>query len=752
MTKQLTPLIEQFRLTEGRWQGAPPNQAAVRPPQGSNKGNLFILVEVEGLVNNLESVEQQLVALIRDTYYPSSRGVTASLRRAVSVANHWLYQHNSNAEVDKPLYASVAIAVSQEEDIFLAQVGTSAIFSHLNDFVYRYPSHTNQFGTSKPDPTTSVPKLGVQQVIQPNLFHLETTPNDIIILTDTNLGQNIVLDRLAQIARSHPEASIGQFLIESIDLLQGSGLVLRIAETDVQATGQASAAIEREPINKELLPIRLPFLARAKLLTDAKAMAEARGFHFTLPAFLQTPKATTSGNNTANMAIDWSAISKAILTSLALLGSSLQALLRLVLPAAQAEDSSTPQAISQEDASQKVQKTAKQSLSPTMLRYLAIGLPLAAVLLPIFMYWQRDYQQEQAYLEALTLAQQKYEQAIISAPEETRILLHEAELSLSEAIAIKGNQHDITVLQSEIANRRDTIDSVQRLLHIPVLKHYTEPGTALSRVIVQGVEIYVLDQSLHRVYRHELDDTGDALLPRNEAEILVQQGWQVETQLVSPLVDMVWMPTGNARQTSDLLILTQSGLLEFNPSWGTSLTPLNTNPVEISPLNVGSYFGKFYIAEAQTNQIYRYTPSLDGYDRQPELYFAPDLKISLAGVVDMAIDGAIYLLYQNGEVAKFLGGRPDNFQIRGLDIALNNPTSLFTAPDDLVQYLYIADAGNQRIVQLTKEGQFIRQFKPRVGSNITFNDLQAIFVDEIGEKMFILNSNSLYAPNLPILQ
>jgi hypothetical protein len=142
-------------------------------------------------------------------------------------------------------------------------------------------------------------------------------------------------------------------------------------------------------------------------------------------------------------------------------------------------------------------------------------------------------------------------------------------------------------------------------------------------------------------------------------------------------------------------------------------------------------------------------PTANGYENPPEGYFSPEVEVDLNGAIDMAIDGAIYVLYGDGQIRKFLSGQPAVFQITGLDTPLNTPIAIYTAPDELVQHLYIADAGNQRIVQFTKEGQFVRQYKPRGSDNLAFDDLRSIFVDEISEKMYVLNGASLYAPNIP---
>ena len=115
----------------------------------------------------------------------------------------------------------------------------------------------------------------------------------------------------------------------------------------------------------------------------------------------------------------------------------------------------------------------------------------------------------------------------------------------------------------------------------------------------------------------------------------------------------------------------------------------------------------------------------------------------------MTIDGAIFVLFSDGRINKYLGGQPADFALTGLDVPLNNPVAIYTAPDEEVQYLYVADAGNHRIVQLEKDGTFVRQFQPRAGEAVSFASLQDIYVDEIGGRLFVLDSNNLYLGKMP---
>jgi hypothetical protein len=62
-------------------------------------------------------------------------------------------------------------------------------------------------------------------------------------------------------------------------------------------------------------------------------------------------------------------------------------------------------------------------------------------------------------------------------------------------------------------------------------------------------------------------------------------------------------------------------------------------------------------------------------------------------------------------------------------------------------YVYVSDAGNQRIVQFSKTGEFIRQL---LGTDaMHMDDLRSLYVDEVTEELFFINGSGLYLARLP---
>lgn len=439
-------------------------------------------------------------------------------------------------------------------------------------------------------------------------------------------------------------------------------------------------------------------------------------------------------------------LSMVVLLPLALLGRGVSAVLRL----GSGESEGQTRRMAGAQAYRRQPAAAAPLISWKLLLYVSLAIPVLVGLIVGILYWQKGRQREAEYTEFITGAQNKFQQAQTADPSAALGLMAESEALLVEAEKIKTGQPEITELRQKMAEQTDKVGNVQRLYYLPQLRQYTDEGTNLKSLLVQGVELYVLDTGTDRIFHHRLDDLGESLLPDDQSLLVVSRGQAVNNITVGDLLAMTWMPAGGNRQTSDLVVLNSTGLLEYNSSWGTTTSNLATPGTPFGlPAAVDSYFGNFYILDPPANKLWRYIPTSDGYSAAPESYFPADKPVDLTGAIDLAIDGAVYVLYKDGRVSKFEGGQPAGFNITGLDKPLNNPVAIFTAPNESVQHIYIADTGNRRVVQLNKDGSFVRQFKPREGEGVSFANLQDIFVDEIGGKLYILDSNNLYVGNIP---
>jgi len=432
------------------------------------------------------------------------------------------------------------------------------------------------------------------------------------------------------------------------------------------------------------------------------------------------------------------------MAGLATLGRGATTLFRRILPGAE-----TPEQVPARRVAQaRRPRAAAEAKGNKVWVALAIAIPLIVALLVGVVYLQWGKAKEARFVELVEQAEAKHDLALTASDKPTaRRLLREAQGLLTEAQTLKLEDPVVSGLQGEIQATLDEINNVVKLYWIGALQKYDDPGSDPGRVIISGIDIYVLDKGTDRVYKYLLNEVGDGLQDLDVDSVLLRKGDQRGDIVVSDLVDMVWMSVGSGRQTSNLLVLESGGsLLEYDPVFGLAALPVGDKDKWRYPQLIGSYFGNFYLLDSQSNQIFKYLPTADGgYSNPPEPWFQID--VDLTGVVDMAIDGYIYLLYADGRILKFMGGELEPFEQTELDEPLRGPTAIFTSPDEETKFLYVADAGNRRIVQFSKEGQFIRQF--RAAEAGVFDQLKSLHVDEIGSKFYILSGNTLYMANIP---
>jgi hypothetical protein len=123
--------------------------------------------------------------------------------------------------------------------------------------------------------------------------------------------------------------------------------------------------------------------------------------------------------------------------------------------------------------------------------------------------------------------------------------------------------------------------------------------------------------------------------------------------------------------------------------------------------------------------------------------------VDLSSAIDIGVDGSIYVLHKNGQLAKYYGGEPVPFDVTRIPKPVASADALYLDTQEVAQYLYVADGTEMRIVQMDREGTFVRQLKPALGEEEAFRQLAGLFVDEAGSKLYYIAANALYVTDLP---
>ncbi len=694
--------------------------------RGRGRGNLYVLVEVSGRAIGWDVIARQLTETVRDAYFRHQGSVTAGLQNALREANRLLFEENRNSLPGEQRTAGVSCAVLRDDDLFIAQVGPAAAYYAHAGQVTRLPDLSPWLDGLPPEEVDAV-ALGERRDIEVSLFHIPVSDDDTILLVDSATARRISSPAWPAILGQDQ----AQAVLDAMSQASKGGDLLALAVKVEIAEGKAaSRPTAASAVSGSAAPPPSPPLGEQ----IARRLEPLR-----LGERLRTAGSTLAGGLTRG-------------------GNALLILAKRLIPGPPTSQPAAGRAETIGRTSSKKPKdrprgVAAEGATHKILIGIALAIPLIVAAIALFAYIERG-RARNAELEALwTEANDRWQQALRTTdPTGARALLTEAKTRLDQLLKRRPNHTQAADLRKRVEVLLDEIGHVQRITAVMELKSY--PSSAnLSRVVVEGVYIFVLDRQAGKVYRHQLDGTQQALTSESLNAVLVSRGDQVNNILVGDLVDMVWMPMGNDRQKAALVILESGGaLVEYDPATGErTARRVAASETWQFPKLVGSYYGRFYLLDSSANKIWRYRPSGGGYSLPPDDWL--ETQIDLAGVVDMAIGNSIFLLYADGRIQKLTTGQPDTFAVSDWDTPPNSPSAIFTRPPDETQWIYIADRGNSRIVQCGTEGQFKRQLRltdvqiEQVGDVLA--GVTSLFVDEIGGRAYILSGRKLYLLALP---
>ncbi len=326
--------------------------------------------------------------------------------------------------------------------------------------------------------------------------------------------------------------------------------------------------------------------------------------------------------------------------------------------------------------------------------------------------------------------------------------LEQARQLLTQALAIRETDTWRSLLRDTQAEL-DRADQVVRLPAGPPLIDLSSIAAegGVTRVIVEGTDIYVLDVGGSRLLRYQLQ--ADGTLQSGEPQVLVKERDQVGNRSVGKLIAMAWVGTGGPR-TDPGLVVAESGrtFVTYNPRAGLGrIVPADSSKwQELSAM--ASDKGAVYLVDPKAPSVMRYTPTRSGYDSPPVAVLDSRANLTWDRVVDLQVAGdSLFVLQGDGVLRKFAreSGDPQPFATQPPD-GLRGPIAMTFGTSDAPP-TYIADMGNQRIVQLAPDGTYQRQFRPPLDS-AAFQGLRDAFVDA-NNRLYVLTTQALYRYDLP---
>jgi hypothetical protein len=261
----------------------------------------------------------------------------------------------------------------------------------------------------------------------------------------------------------------------------------------------------------------------------------------------------------------------------------------------------------------------------------------------------------------------------------------------------------------QIADKRQRLQ--QQLLHIQILSPHPlkdiKEEPAESKLIKMGESIYVLTKANHLL--RFVDGQITTLASGNRLDNAVATA-----------------------TTAGLAIANSQSIfsIDQNGNFG------DTNNIAISSiLAAASYQQNAYLL-GNDGQLYKFIHNGQSFEGPIDYFPSP---VNQSGLVDVAIDGFVYILRQDGSVEKYLGGQSQPLSLDRTTL-ISDPKAILT--DEQLENLYILT--DRALLTWSKEGQYIGQYQ-LPGEAVW----QAALVDGTTKSIYILSDGKLVEAKLP---
>ncbi len=733
----MEPWIGWIRLTDGRRQtGGHPGSAWLTPPlhpAPGRDGERFAMV-----LNLTGPSSSRLYREIRDAaaqaFWSTPGSPIAALRRAVIAANWVLFRFNHQLPSESRCVGSIACAALRADEIFLAHAGLAWSYVLSADGDEQHPDRP-------------LPHLGSRYYAEIGLSYIPVRPGMTLLLSTRNFLRLVTPDALGQVLRRERED-----ILDGLEQLAGeeslTAVVLRWPEERAVPLPSPPSSRRREvapPSEWPPVPPPPPEEARPREMLAPEEPTQWEGVMEEgevvepevwsraaespprpFPKSSRLGKAVGAGFTTIGrgLAGGATAVVGGLLRGASAVGAGLGAaavsayygargFFRRALPGAERRRT----------AGVRISRPVPQE-NPRRMAALAIVI-LILVILTTLIVWFR-YGRDLRRREALSRAQEQV-LAAQQAPHPELARFHwEAVLALTA----DDEDPEARALYTMAQDALDQIDGVIRVS--PVLLADLGERVSRSRLVAWDQSVAVLE--------------GKGQVRR----ILIGGGSEEFSVPGSPpLIDIARHQPGPGQPSLGLLILGAGGRLwAYDPHWSEA-RPVALSPVPggHDPVAMATYYGRLYLLDPVAGQIWRYLPRNGEFAEGPESYFPAEAP-PLAGARDMALNYNVYVLFEDGGVARYQEGKAAPFSVSGIPAPAARFAALTVDPELEKGPVYLADGATGRIVVLWEDGAFCAQLRP---PGKEFQGLRALAVSQAGDALFALAGGKIYRVTIPPL-
>lgn len=722
MAFELEALVGHLYIAGGRTiKTNPPGALCEVAPREAARGRetdtFFVLVLPSGNIAP-NTFYEQMALMSAERYFRTTGSVTSVLRDVYNTLNNNLYVHNASGR--RPYEANMMCAVLRGTDLYVARAGacTMALLQPQADDNTDDEEEPKIEIITLPEDLTDdeelfKPPLGVQPIPEVVMNRYSVENGTRLIMSDANLAE-ILPDNLNKTL----DAEDIEKVLDDFKLLVTRQIQMIVTEfvppeEDVPVKtveGQSTAMLTAE-------------IAAMKTETDAKQSAT------------KTPDAKSKAKAPSPIV---QRTRPALASASRTVGHSLMGfarVLRTLFGGKREEESSR--------------------VSRAFLFGAVVAFP-TILMIVVVLAWTLNIGQT-AFEECVGRVLERSEVArTIDTGNPTSVLAawQGVLLTIEDDCEVIRPDHTDPTLNLIRLEAQDVIDRLNDISRREASLLHTFPsGSNIKSMLLQGLNVYALDDARDVVYRLQL--TQDGLEAAGLAQPITQMraGAQIDGFVLGELVDLDF-----DAQNDNLIVLDENGILvSCRPTFINQCDAQRLLGSEnwINPIKIESWQNNFYLLDAGQEQLWRYVPSGNSYSSSPEEYFQAAIRPNLSSAVDFSIStsigagqgGTVYILYADGAMTSHFDGDARPFAFSGFRegqaLSSVGADSFFLSDNPVNQAFYITSPRSRTIYETTLAGTHIATY--RIVDESKFERLNDVAADVGQNILYAVSGNSLFA-------
>ncbi len=724
MAFEYEALVGHLYVVGGRSISAAPPGALVevaprKAARGREADTFFTLVLPSGDSIAPTMFYEQMAQLAAERYFNSSGSVTSGLRDVFHTLNQNLVEHNASGK--RAYEANMLCAVLRGADLIVGRIGPAVMLLRHEGNLRTFPEDLTE------DEALYTPPLGVQAIPNVRMTQFRVAAGTRFVMGDANIadfdGQKLsdalvtsdvtgTLLAFKDLAKLQLTLTAVEFVLPELPVLES----VLVGESTAQftASGKTKTSTRETAVVAEAAPDGAP-PSSIGTITDVPA---------TLP---EKPKRTPREQKTMNEMQRRASRS---------MGSSALVFSRFLAGINRLIDKFFP----------PPKEGQRGWLSSPTAAGLVLLVPVGVVMMVIVMWLSGTGQSEFEMCLDETLRRADLARGIPSSERQTVISAWDQ--TLTQVESCRNLRPDDPTLLGIRAEGRSTIDGLSQITRREVYAIDSfGPGTALSQIVIQGSDLYVLaTEPQSQVYQVQLTSDGEQRATVGQAIPSMRTDASVNGYPVGEIFDIAYSTEDNL-----ILALDKTGVLvTCSPRFlQCAAQELIGSENWVNPVAIATWSGRLYVLDSGVGEIWRYEQSGDGsYASAPSEYFGGQGRLPGGIAVDFDIEdsgGNVYVLLSEGILRKYNSGQQQELALVGFPVGqeIQSADAMYLDDSPIANVIYLISQQRAAIYEVTRGGTFVATYRPSDES--MFALIRAVVAAPGQDMVYAVSGNAILA-------